>query len=169
MSIKNNRSPLDPTMTMLEARCSPLLSSKASSSVRRVTLLSHSDLMRRNGLSEYTLRCGKPSCSSGQHATPDHPPYFSVTGSLQGDMGAGLQAAGQAQLVPTQIRVAHNFRSQAEDYSEAYEQWADAQLRVLRRLRKRLGKNNAARAVPNANDATNRGLPRPAIRARSGF
>src|SRR5271169_15560 len=84
--------------------------------------------MRRGSLSERTVKCSKPHFACGQVPKARHGPYPSLTRAVEGTTRSRFLTAQQAEVARQQIAEGHKFREQLDDYWEACEQWADAQL-----------------------------------------
>jgi hypothetical protein len=84
--------------------------------------------MRRGSLSERYMKCSKPGCACAEDPDARHGPYFSLTRGVQGSTRSRLVSAEQAQLVHSQIEAGQEFRKHVEEYWQACERWADAQL-----------------------------------------
>src|SRR6266850_437453 len=99
------------------------------SSVRELAaVLSQPKPMRRGSVSERTMKCGKASCPCQQDANARHGPYYSLTRRQAGKTRSRYLSPEQAELARQQIEQGHKFRKQVEQYREACERWADAQL-----------------------------------------
>jgi hypothetical protein len=98
-------------------------------SVRQLaTVLSQPNPMRRGSLSERTMKCGKADCPCQNDPKARHGPYYSLTRPVAGKTQSRYLSVPQAELARQQIAQGHKFREQVEQYREACEQWADAQL-----------------------------------------
>ena len=84
--------------------------------------------IRRGSLSERFMTCSKPGCACAENPTARHGPYFSLTRTVHGRTQSRLVGAKQADLVRQQVAAGQEFRTHVEDYWQACEQWADAQL-----------------------------------------
>ena len=93
-----------------------------------VTGLSQPRPMRRGSLSERYMKCNKSGCPCAERPEARHGPYFSLTRGVGGSTRSRLLSAGQAKVVRSQIEAGQQFRKQIEDYWDACEQWADAEL-----------------------------------------
>ena len=99
------------------------------SSVRKLAaVLSQPKSMRRGSVSERTMKCGKASCPCQGDPKARHGPYYSLTRPVAGKTQSRYLSSEQAELARRQIAEGHKFREQVEQYREACEQWADAQL-----------------------------------------
>ena len=98
-------------------------------SVRELaTVLSQPKLMRRGSLSERTMKCGKANCPCHQDPKAKHGPYYSLTRPLAGKTQSRYLSSEQAELAREQIEQGRKFGKQVEQYRQACERWADAQL-----------------------------------------
>ena len=99
------------------------------SSVRELAaVLSQPKPMRRGSVSERTMKCGKASCPCQQDPKARHGPYYSLTRPRGGKTQSRYLSPEPAELARKQIEQGHKFREQVEQYREACEGWADAQL-----------------------------------------
>jgi hypothetical protein len=105
------------------------IDSEIPSSVRELAaVFSQPKPMRRGSISERTMKCGKASCSCQQDPNARHGPYYSLTRPMAGKTQSRYLSPEQAELAREQIGQGHKFREQVEQYREACERWADAQL-----------------------------------------
>jgi hypothetical protein len=74
------------------------------------------------------MKCGKASCPCQQDPKARHGPYYSLTRPMAGKTQSRYLSPEQAELAREQIAQGHTFRKQVEQYREACERWADAQL-----------------------------------------
>lgn len=86
--------------------------------------------MRRGSVSERTIRCGKPGCACADDPKARHGPYHSLTQAVGGKTRSRFLTAEQAAIAQRQVAAGRAFRRNIEDYWEACEQWADAQLEL---------------------------------------
>jgi hypothetical protein len=91
-------------------------------------VLSQPKPMRRGSVSERIMKCGKASCPCQQDPKARHGPYYSLTRPMAGKTQSRYLSPEQAELAREQIALGHKFRKQVEQYREACERWADAQL-----------------------------------------
>ena len=99
------------------------------SSVRELAaVLSQPKPMRRGSVSERTMKCGKAGCPCQVDPKKRHGPYYSLTRPMAGKTHSRYLSPEQAELAQQQIEQGHTFRERVEQYREACEQWADAQL-----------------------------------------
>jgi hypothetical protein len=84
--------------------------------------------MRRGSVSERTMKCGKAGCPCQEDSKARHGPYCSLTRTVAGKTRSRYLSPEQAELARQQIEQGHKFQEQVEQYWEACEQWADAQL-----------------------------------------
>ena len=84
--------------------------------------------MRRGSVSKRSMKCGHKQCRCHQDAQARHGPYYSLTRMEGGKTRSRYLNAQQAALAEQQIEAGQAFRRRVEDYWEACEQWADAQL-----------------------------------------
>ena len=91
-------------------------------------VLSQPKPMRRGSVSERIMKCGKASCPCQQDPKARHGPYYSLTRPMAGKTQSRYLSPEQAELAREQIAQGHKFRKQVEQYGEACERWADAQL-----------------------------------------
>src|SRR5215831_12301453 len=99
-----------------------------SSVSKLAAVLSEPKPMRRGSVSERTMKCGKASCPCQQDPKARHGPYYTLTRPLGGKTQSRYLSAEQAELAREQIEQGHTFREQVEQYRQACERWADAQL-----------------------------------------
>jgi hypothetical protein len=88
----------------------------------------HAQPMRRGTLSERTIRCGKAGCACADNPKARHGPYHSLTQAVKGKTRSRFLTEEQAAVARQQIATGREFREHVDDYWEACEQWADAQL-----------------------------------------
>ena len=90
--------------------------------------LAHPQPMRRGSLGERFMKCGKAACAC--HTDPDarHGPYFSLTRGVAHTTRSRFVTRAQAAVARTQVARAAAFRAHLEDYWQACERWADAEL-----------------------------------------
>lgn len=84
--------------------------------------------MRRGSVSERSMKCGKAGCRCHEDPKFRHGPYFSVTRVVEGKTRSRYLKPDQAELAKQQVDAGQEFRKQLEQYWEACERWADAQL-----------------------------------------
>ncbi len=84
--------------------------------------------MRRGSLTERRVKCCRPGCSCADRPEARHGPYFSFTRAVGGRTCTRLFLAPQATEVRQQIEAGRRFRKLVEEFWEACEQWADAEL-----------------------------------------
>jgi len=84
--------------------------------------------MRRGSLTERRVKCGKPGCPCADRPEARHGPYFSLTRAVSGRTSTRLFIAPQATGVRQQIEAGRRFRRLVEEFWEACEQWANAEL-----------------------------------------
>jgi hypothetical protein len=84
--------------------------------------------MRRGSLSERYMKCGQLSCRCQQDPEGRHGPYFSLTRGAGGTTRSRYLSEAQAKLARVQIEAGQQFRKQVDEFWEACERWADAEL-----------------------------------------
>lgn len=84
--------------------------------------------MRRGSLSTRWMKCSKPGCACAEDPQARHGPYYSLTRRVGGRTRSRYVSAEQAEQVEEQIAAGKAFRGRLEEYWEACERWADAQL-----------------------------------------
>ena len=84
--------------------------------------------MRRGSLSVRYLKCNKPRCVCADDPECRHGPYTSVVRTVGGQTRSRAVPAAQAELLRKQVEAGQQFRRHVEEYWQACEQWADAQL-----------------------------------------
>jgi hypothetical protein len=99
-----------------------------SAAVELAQRLAQPEPMRRGSLSERYVKCSKSGCACGEDPKARHGPYYSLTRGVSGTTRSRLLTAEQAKVASAQIEAARRFRQVIEDYWEACERWADAQL-----------------------------------------
>ena len=105
------------------------ISTGVPSSIRELAaVLSQPKPMRRGSVSERTMKCGKAGCPCQDDPKARHGPYYSLTRPMAGKTHSRYLSPEQAELARRQIEQGHTFLEQVEQYREACEQWADAQL-----------------------------------------
>ena len=87
--------------------------------------------MRRGSIAERYVKCSKKGCPCNEQAELRHGPYYSLTRIEGGKTRSRYLSAQQSALAQQQIDAGQAFRRRVEDYWEACEQWADAQLSEL--------------------------------------
>lgn len=95
--------------------------------------------MRRGVLTERRVRCSKPGCPCRTDPEAQHGPYYSLTRAVHGRTRTRLVSAEEAVLVRRQIAEGRAFRGVLEDYWEACERAADAELNEVRAERAEKG------------------------------
>ncbi|MBI4289124.1 MAG: hypothetical protein HY671_11955 [Chloroflexi bacterium] len=84
--------------------------------------------MRRGSVSERSMKCGRKECRCQDDREARHGPYYSLTRIEGGKTRSRYLSAAQAALARQQVEAGQAFRKRVEDYWQACEQWADAQL-----------------------------------------
>ena len=84
--------------------------------------------MRRGSVSERYVKCNKPGCPCADDADGRHGPYYSISRVVKGRTQSRWLGAEQAKVVREQVEAGQQFRRHVEEYWQACEQWADAQL-----------------------------------------
>jgi len=84
--------------------------------------------MRRGSLSERSMKCGQKDCRCHDDRQARHGPYYSLTRVQGGKTRSRYLTAEQAKLVRQQVEAGQQFRRHVEEYWQACERWADAQL-----------------------------------------
>ena len=84
--------------------------------------------MRRGSVTERYMKCGKKGCRCHDDAQARHGPYYSMTRGECGQTRSRYLSAEQAAVARQQLEVGQKFRKYVEDYWQACERWADAQL-----------------------------------------
>jgi len=103
--------------------------SEVPSRVRELaTVVSQPKAIRRGSLSHRTVKCSKPGCACGRDPKARHGPYYSLTRAVKGKTHSRFLSLQQAEIARQQIEGGRRFREQLNDYWEACEEWADAQL-----------------------------------------
>jgi hypothetical protein len=90
--------------------------------------VAHPQPMRRGSLGERFMKCGKAACACQTDPDARHGPYFSLTRGVAHTTRSRLLTAAQAAVARTQVARAAVFRARLEDYWQACERWADAEL-----------------------------------------
>jgi len=86
--------------------------------------------MRRGSVSERYVKCNKPGCPCADRPQARHGPYFSVSRVVKGKTQSRWLDGEQAKRVRQQVEAGQQFRKHVEEYWQACERWADAQLEV---------------------------------------
>src|SRR5438876_6884434 len=94
------------------------------------TELAQPQPMRRGSVSERTIKCGKAGCACANDPQARHGPYHSLTQAVKGKTRSRFLTAEQATTAQQQITAGRKFREQVDDYWEACEEWADAQIQL---------------------------------------
>jgi hypothetical protein len=84
--------------------------------------------LRRGSMSERYMKCGQPTCRCHEDPEARHGPYFSVSRVVEGQTRSRYLTGEQAELARQQIEAGQQFRQQVEQYWQACERWADAEL-----------------------------------------
>jgi hypothetical protein len=84
--------------------------------------------MRRGTVSERYVKCNKPGCPCADRPNARHGPYFSVSRVVKGKTRSRWLDGEQAKRVRQQVDAGQEFRKHVEEYWQACERWADAQL-----------------------------------------
>ncbi len=92
------------------------------------TRLADPKQMRRGSVSERAMKCGQKGCRCQQEPQSRHGPYYSLTRGEGGKTHSRYLTAEQATLARGQVEVGQQFRKQVEEYWQACEKWADAEL-----------------------------------------
>lgn len=116
--------------------------------------LSEPKPMRRGSVSERYVKCNRPGCPCGERADARHGPYFSVSRVVKGKTQSRWLDSEQANTVRMQVETGRQFRNQVEQYWQACERWADAQL-------------EAPAAGSNKEPAKKKGSKKPSTRRSS--
>lgn len=74
------------------------------------------------------MKCGKAECPCAKDDAARHGPYPSLTRTIGGKTRSKYLTKEQAPVVQTQIEAGAQFREMLEQYWQACEQWADAQI-----------------------------------------
>jgi hypothetical protein len=74
------------------------------------------------------MKCGRKECRCQQDPQARHGPYYSLTRAEEGKTKSRYLTAEQAALARGQVEAGQQFRKHVEEYWQACEQWADAQL-----------------------------------------
>ena len=91
-------------------------------------VVAHPQPMRRGSLGERFMKCGKPSCACHTDPKARHGPYFVLTRGVEHITRSRFLTPAQTQLARAQVARAAGFREQLEEYWQACERWADAEL-----------------------------------------
>ena len=111
----------------------------------QLAALAHARPMRRGSLSERYMKCGKPQCPCAQAPEARHGPYFSLTRGVGGQTRSRMLSAQQVDAVRAQIDAGQEFRRHLEEYWQACEQWADAQIEAPETALKEAVKKGASK------------------------
>ena len=84
--------------------------------------------MRRGSLTERYVKCNKAGCPCGDSEDDRHGPYYSVTRVVKGRTQSRWLDAAHVDTVFRQIEDGQQFRQDVEEYWQACERWADAEL-----------------------------------------
>lgn len=84
--------------------------------------------LRRGGVSERYMKCGKPTCACRTDDAARHGPYFSWTRVIGGVTHSRLLRPDQAEVVRRQVAAGAEFRKLIEHLWEAAERLADQEL-----------------------------------------
>ena len=90
--------------------------------------LSEPKAMRRGSVSERYVKCNKAGCSCAGGAEGRHGPYFSLSRVVKGRTCSRWLDAEQAKVVREQVESGQVFRRHIEQYWQACESWADAEI-----------------------------------------
>ena len=96
--------------------------------LREFSALGPPQPMRRGSLSERYMKCSRGGCACVDDPESRHGPYFSLTRGVGGRTQSRLIRSDQVGRVQQQVERAQRFREQIEDYWQACERWADAEL-----------------------------------------
>lgn len=88
--------------------------------------------MRRGSVSERFVTCSKPGCRCADDPDARHGPYASLTRTVAGKTRSRWLTPEQATVATEQVKAGHEFRKRIEEFWEAGERWADAQLEPVR-------------------------------------
>ena len=86
--------------------------------------------MRRGSVNERRMKCGQANCACQHDPKARHGPYFTLTQAADGKTRSRYVTAEQVPVLRRQIEAGREFRQQVENYWEACEQWADAELQA---------------------------------------
>jgi len=84
--------------------------------------------MRRGHLHERRMKCSKTDCPCATDDAARHGPYHTLTRSIGGKTKSRYLTEEQAAVVREQIKAGAHFRDRIEEFWQACEQWADAQV-----------------------------------------
>jgi hypothetical protein len=86
--------------------------------------------IRRGSVTERFVRCNKPGCPCADRIEARHGPYVSISRVVKGKTQSRWLNAEQAKLVRQQVEAGQQFRQHLEEYWQACERWADAEVRA---------------------------------------
>jgi len=84
--------------------------------------------MRRGSVGERFMKCGKPTCACHVEAEARHGPYVVLTRGVEHTTRSRFLSPAQAVVARAQVARAAEFRERLEQYWQACERWADAEL-----------------------------------------
>ena len=91
-------------------------------------VLAHPQPMRRGSLGERFMKCGNAACACQTDPDARHGPYYSLTRGVAHTTRSRLLTGPQAAVARAQVARAAVFRRHLEEYWQACERWADAEL-----------------------------------------
>jgi len=86
--------------------------------------------MRRGSITQRFVKCNKPGCPCAERSDARHGPYVSVSRVVKGKTQSRWLDAEQAKAVRHQVEAGRQFRKHVEEYWQACERWADAELKT---------------------------------------
>jgi hypothetical protein len=84
--------------------------------------------MRRGSLGERFMKCGKATCACHSETSARHGPYVVLTRGVDRTTRSRVLTPAQAAIARAQVARAAAFRERLEEYWQACERWADAEL-----------------------------------------
>lgn len=114
--------------------------------------------MRRGSVSERYVKCNKAGCPCSDRDDARHGPYYSVSRVVKGRTASRWLGPEQAILVRQQVQAGQRFRKRIDDYWDACERWADAQLEAPAAASPEAAKKGGSkrRSTPRSSAKSNR-------------
>ena len=101
--------------------------------------------MRRGSLSERYVKCNKAGCPCAENEDARHGPYFSISRVVKGQTKSRWLDSDEAKIVCAQVEAGQQFRQHVEEYWQACEGWADAELEASEAAPKEAAKKGGSK------------------------
>ncbi len=101
--------------------------------------------MRRGSVNERYVKCNKPGCPCADRDDARHGPYVSVVRVVKGRTQSRHVPVEQVETLRRQVDAGQQFRVHVEQYWQACEAWADAELDLSEATSKEVAKKGASK------------------------